>query len=256
MNKDIVRQIVVILTTIATITMNILANALPLNGLSTGEISDRFEIYFVPAGYVFSIWGVIYLLVIAYTVYQALPAQRENPLLRKVGYLYVLSSAANVAWLFLWHYEVFRFTLVAMLVLLGSLIAIYLQLGIGREEVSRGFKWFAQLPFSVYLGWVTVATIANTSQLLYFLKWNGWGISPEVWTVIMLGATTVIAGAMLITRTDIAYGLVIAWAVIGIALKHAGIPSVSIAAWVVVGLVGLLTAVQAGRQVLARSSTG
>ena len=253
MSKDIIRQIAVILTTIATITVNILANALPLNGLNTGEISDRFDIYFVPAGYVFSIWGIIYLLLIAYTVYQTLPAQRGNPMLRKTGYLYVLSGAANITWLFLWHYEVFRFTLVAMLAILGSLIAIYLRLGIGREKVSAGFRWFVQLTFSVYLGWITVATIANVTQLLYFLNWNGWGIRPETWTVIMLSITALLTGAMLLTRTDIAYGIVIIWAVIGIAVKHAGTPPVSVASWVVAGSVALLVAIQAGRQVLAPS---
>jgi len=251
MNKDVVRQMSVIVTTIATITVNALANVLPLNGLETGEISDRFEVYFVPAGYVFSIWGLIYLLLIAYTVYQALPAQRENPLLRQTGYLYALSGIANIVWLFLWHYEVFHLTLFAMLAILGLLIAIYLRLDIGRRDVPTGFRWFVQLPFSVYLGWITVATVANVSQLLYFLNWNGWGIRPEVWTVIMLAVTVTLTGVMLLTRKDVAYGLVIIWAVIGIALKHAGTPAVNIAAWTAVGGVALLTIIQSTRLALA-----
>jgi len=250
-NKDIVRQISVIVMTIATITVNALANILPLNGLETGAISDRFVIYFVPAGYVFSIWGLIYLLLIAYTVYQALPAQRENPLLRQTGYLYVLSGIANIIWLFLWHYEVFYFTLFAMLAILGLLISIYVRLGIGRQNVTVAFRWFAQLPFSVYLGWITVATIANASQLLYFLSWNGWGISPEIWTVIMLVVTALLTGAILLVRNDIAYGLVIIWAVIGIALKHAGTPEVSSTSWVVIGLVSLLAITQFARKIMA-----
>lgn len=95
--KDTLRQIANVFALLATIVVNGLANALPLNGLSTGEISDRFEVYFVPAGYVFSIWGLIYLALVAFAIYQALPAQRENPRLRRVGYLFVLSCAANVA---------------------------------------------------------------------------------------------------------------------------------------------------------------
>jgi benzodiazapine receptor len=254
MNKDVVRQISVIVATIATITVNVLANTLPLNGLETGEISDRFDIYFVPAGYVFSIWGVIYLLLIAYTIYQALPAQRENPLLRQMGYLYILSGIANITWLFLWHYEIFSLTLLAMLSLLGLLIAIYVQLGVGHQEVSAAFRWLVQLPFSVYLGWITVATIANTTQLLDFLNWNGWGVRPEIWAMIMLIVVAQLTGVMLLTRSDIAYGLVIIWAVVGIALKHAGTPEVSTTSWIVVGLVALLTTVQFVRTNIGRPS--
>jgi translocator protein len=251
-NKDVIRQAVVVITTLATIVVNTLANTLPLNGLNTGEISDRFVIYFVPAGYVFSIWGLIYLLLIGYTVYQALPSQRENPALRRIGYLYALSGAANIAWLFLWHYEVFQFTLVAMLALLGSLIAIYLQLRAGQAAVTPGFRWLVRLPFSVYLGWITVATIANATQLLYFLGWGGWGIVPEVWTVIMLVAALAITGAMLFTRSDVAYALVIIWAVIGIALKHSLTPTVATAAWVVAAAVAVLAVAQVARMVAAR----
>lgn len=253
MSKDTVRQILVVLTTIATITVNALANILPFNGLETGEISDRFEIYFVPAGYVFSIWGLIYLLLIAYTIYQALPAQRENVQLRQIGYLYVFSGIANSIWLFLWHYEVFSLTLFAMLTILGLLIVIYLRLDFSRKDVTSGFRWFVQLPFSVYLGWISVATVANTSQLLYFIGWNGWGISPEVWTVLMLAVTALLASAMLFTRSDIAYGLVIVWAVIGIALKHAETPQVNIASWTVVGLVSVLIVTQLVRTITRRS---
>ena len=196
MNRDTLRQVLVIIAAFVTIIFNIAANALPLNGLNTGELSDLFQIFFVPAGYVFSIWGLIYLGLIAYAIYQVLPAQRENPRLRSIGYLFILSCLANIAWLFLWHYEVFEFTLIAMGVLLLSLIAIYLRLDIGRGEVSNAEKWAVHVPFSIYLGWITVATIANTTQLLYYLGWNGWGISPELWAVIMLAAGVIISAIM------------------------------------------------------------
>jgi benzodiazapine receptor len=256
MSKALIRQILVVAATLATIVVNGLANSLPLNGQRTGDISDRFDIYFVPAGYVFSIWGLIYLLLIAYTIFQALPAQRDNPVLDAVGYLYVFSALANIAWLFLWHYEKFPLTLPVMLALLGLLIAIYLKLDIGRAEVPVTFSWLVHLPFSIYLGWITVATIANASQLLTFLNWNGWGISPEAWTVIMLGAAAIITGAMLITRADVAYGLVIIWAVIGIASKHSEVPPVATAGWVVVVLVALLVAVQVVSPNLLRFGRG
>jgi hypothetical protein len=243
MKKDTVRQWVNVLAVIAVIVINGLANALPLNGLTTGEISDRFQVYFVPAGYVFSIWGLIYVALVAFAVYQALPAQRDNPRLRGIGYLFTLSCVANIAWIFLWHYEVFPLTLVAMLALLLLLIAIYLRLDIGRGRVPTAEKWLVHVPFSIYLGWITVATIANVTSLLDYLNWNGWGISPEAWTVIMLIAGVGIASAVSLTRGDVAYMLVIVWAFAGIAVKHAGTPVVAIAAWVTTALAGLMLVV-------------
>ncbi len=237
MKRDTLRQIITVIAVLATIVVNALANILPFNGQQTGAISDRFAIYFVPAGYVFSIWGLIYLGLIAYAVFQALPAQRENPRLRSIGGLFVLASVANIVWIFLWHYEVFPATLAVMLVLLGSLIAIYLRLGTGRTQVSRAETWMVRVPFSVYLGWITVATVANATQLLYFLGWNGGAIGPEIWTVIMLAVAVVLAWLMAITRCDVAYLLVLVWAFIGIATKHAGTPVVSDAAWTATVLV-------------------
>jgi len=235
--SNLIRQIVNVVITIAVILVNGLANALPLNGQTTGEISDRFDVYFVPAGYVFAIWGLIYLGLIAFTVYQALPSQRDNPRLKRIGYLYALSGVANIAWLFLWHYEQFVWTIVAMLVLLLSLIAIYVRLEIGRTRVPAVEAWLVRLPFSIYLGWVTVATIANATQLLDYLNWDGWGIAPQAWAVIMLIAATLITLAVSFTRGDVAYVLVIVWALAGIAVKHSDTLLVAISAWVAAGVV-------------------
>ena len=220
MKSTLLRRVVVVLAVVATIGVNGLANALPLNGLTTGEISDRFRVYFVPAGYVFSIWGLIYVGLILFAGYQALPAQRNNPRLERIGYLFALSCGANGAWLFLWHYEQFPLTLIAMFSLLGLLIAIYLRLGIRRAAVSAGERWLVHLPFSIYLGWVSVATIANVTSTLDYLKWGGWGIAPELWAVIMLIVGVGIALAMSLTRGDVAYVLVLIWAYIGILIKH------------------------------------
>ena len=200
--KDIVRQIVNIVATILVIVVNGLASASGLNGRTTGEISDRFDVYFVPAGYVFSIWGLIYLALAAYAVYQALPAQRENPRLQSISELFALSCAANALWLVLWHYEVFLLTLAAMLTLLLVLIAIYLKLGIGRTRAPTAENWLVHVPFSIYLGWVTVATIANATTVLDYLGWDGWGM-PQVWAVVMLVAGAGIASAMGLTRGDV-----------------------------------------------------
>jgi hypothetical protein len=230
MNRSNLRQFLVILATISTLVVNWLANALPINGKTQAEISDSFDVLFVPAGYVFSIWGLIYLLLIGYTIFQAFPSQRENPSLQKIAYLYVGSAAANIVWIFLWHYELFPLSLGLMVVLLGCLIAIYLRLGIGKTKVSNPEKWLVHLTFSVYLGWITVATIANATTVLEFIGWRGWGLSPEVWTLLMLTAATIISGIMSFTRADIAFSLVLIWAILGIAVKHRDISLIAIGA--------------------------
>jgi hypothetical protein len=220
MRKDIVRQWVNVLAVVVTIAVNGLANALPINGQQTGEISDRFPVFFVPAGYVFSIWGLIYIGLIAFAVYQALPAQRTNPRLQRVGYWFALSCLANTVWILLWHYNMFPASLLVMLVLLASLIVIYLRLDIGRATVGSAEKWAVNVPFSIYLGWITVATVANATDVLYHLQWTGFGISPEIWAVLMIGAATIICLGVILTRRDVAYSLVLIWALIGIAAKQ------------------------------------
>ena len=237
--KDIARQISVVVTVLITLVVNGLANALPLNGQNTGQISDRFNVYFVPAGYVFSIWGLIYIGLIAYAIYQALPPQRENPRLRATGWWIALGGLANSAWIFLWHYNQFPLTLVAMLVLLATLIVTYLRLGVGRTTVTPGEKWAVHLPFSIYLGWITVATVANISDVLDFLKWDRFGIAPEIWMSIVLAVVLVIAVLMNFTRRDVAYAAVLLWALAGISVKQASVPAVVIPTWITFGLVAL-----------------
>jgi hypothetical protein len=236
--KNTFRQISVIVVTLATLAVNILADALPINGLNTGKISDTFQVYFIPAGYVFAIWGIIYIGMLAYAIYQALPAQKENPRLQATGWWVVLGGFANSIWIFLWHYELFVGTLAAMLVLLASLIAVYLRLGIGQTKVSAGERWNVRIPFSIYLGWITVATVANVTDVLDYLKWNGFGLAPQTWFLVVLLAVLVIATLMSWTRRDIAYTLVILWALIGIAYKFSTKPFI----WIETLIIALLVA--------------
>lgn len=242
MNNDSRRQILILVAVVATIVVNGLANALPINGLQTGAISDMFPVYFVPAGYVFAIWGLIYLGLIGYAVFQALPAQRENPRLRSIGTLFLAASVANIVWIFLWHYLHFTLTLAVMLILLGALIGIYLRLDIGRRNPPGAERWLVNLVFSIYLGWITVATIANATDVLYYLKWNGFGIGDEAWLVIMLAAALAIATLVTLTRRDVAYLLVLAWAFAGIAIKQSATPAVSMSAWIATAIVLILAA--------------
>jgi translocator protein len=221
-NRDLLRQIVIPLATLATLVANGLANALPLNGQTTGEISDRFPVLFTPAGYVFSIWGLIYVGLIAFSIYQALPAQRQDQRLRRIGFLFVLGSAANIAWIVLWHYERFPATLAAMLVLLGSLLGIYLRLEIGRAPAGRAERALAWAPFSLYLGWVTVATVANVSVVLVEAGWDGLGLAPAVWTVAVLAVALAIGAGVSLRRGDAIFPLVLTWAFAGIAVRQQG----------------------------------
>jgi hypothetical protein len=228
----------------ATIVVNGLATGLPLNGLTTGEISDRFQVYFTPAGYVFSIWGLIYLGLIVFAVFPFLPAQRGNPRLARIGPWFLVGSAANIAWIFLWHYGYFLLTVPVMLLLLASLLTIYTRLDIGRTVVPAGERWMVHYPFSLYLGWITVATIANVTALLYFVGWDGWGVAPETWTVIMIAAGAAIACLLTLTRRDVVYPLVVVWALAGIAVKNGATPVVEAAAWA--GCVVVLVAIVVG----------
>ena len=229
-------QIITIVATLVTVVVNGLANALPFNGQGTGEISDRFEIFFVPAGYVFSIWGLIYLGLVAFTIYQALPAQKENQWIRRISPVYWVASLANTAWMFLWHYEFFAVTLPVMLTILVSLLYIYIQLSKAGEDFDGPQKWFIKFPFSIYLGWISVATIANASQVLFFYNWNGWGIPAAVWAVVMLITALIIGLIMNWREKDFPFVLVLAWAFAGIGVSQAETALVAMTAWTAVAV--------------------
>ena len=232
MNKDTVRQSLNIVGLVVALVINALATTLPLGGSTTAQISDSFPILFVPAGYVFAIWGLIYLGLIAFSIYQALPSQRENPRLRKVGLLFFYSSLANAMWLVFFQYHQFTLALGMIVILLALLIAIYLRLEIGRVAVSPAERWLVNMPFSIYLGWLSVATIADTTQWLYFIKWNGFGIAPQIWAVILLVIGVLIASRMSFGRHDVGYALVLVWAFTGIAVKQQPVSAlVGTAAW-------------------------
>src|SRR5215216_3776504 len=231
MSKDTIRQYTNFFSVILALTVNILASTLPLNGQNTGEISDRFQVYFVPAGYVFAIWGVIYLGWIAFIIFQFRASQKESARLRRLGYLFALSNVANATWLFCWHYNLFGLSVLVMLTLLGLLIASYLRLDVNRSSVSRLEYWSVDVLFSVYLGWITVATVANISDWLYYIGWDAFGISAQVWAVVMLFVASLLGLAMGITRRDTGYLTVLIWAFIGIAVKQTSAPLVMVSAW-------------------------
>jgi hypothetical protein len=225
------------------VTVNVLANALPLNDKTTGELSDQYPNLFVPAGLTFSIWGVIYALLALFIVYQLLcvfgKKDRRSPSIERIGILFFISSLANLCWIFAWHFQFVPLSLVLMLILLASLIGIYLRLGIGRSGASGAEKYIVHLPFSVYLGWVTVATIANVTVLLVGVGWNRLGLSDQLWTVSVIAVGIGIALTVLFRRNDIFYALVVDWALAGILLKRLEAGTVPVRSVIIAAAVGI-----------------
>ncbi|MBE9127159.1 MULTISPECIES: tryptophan-rich sensory protein [unclassified Coleofasciculus] len=222
LNQDVLRQFLNLFAILAAFGINVWANVAPPSGLSIGEISNTLfrEVQITPANYAFAIWGIIYLGLITFGIYQILPAQRHDACLRRVSYLLVVASLAQIAWVFLFQYQRFVLSVVAMLGILLPLIGIYLRLGIGSRRVSRQKKWYVHIPLSIYLAWISVATILNVAIALYDLDWNGWGIDPQSWTVIALFVAAAITATAIAQRQDLAFSLVIVWAFVAIAVRH------------------------------------
>lgn len=216
-------QILNILAFIGVVIINVLANALPINGFNTGELSDMYPNLFVPAGLTFSIWGVIYLLLLAYVISQSLSlfnGKSTPDFVERIGGLFLVNCLANVSWIVVWHYQMPLIALGIMLVILFTLISIYEKLEVGRREVSKRELWTAHIPFSVYLGWISIATIANLTAVLVDMGWQGGAIGEANWAIIMIIIGGLLGGFVLTTRRDVAFGLVLTWAIIGINIKR------------------------------------
>lgn len=216
-------RILVVVATISTIVINLLANVVPYNGQTSGAVSDQYKTYFTPAGYVFSIWTVIYVGILAYAIYQARYPEGATPLFRAIGAFHIGGCLANCTWLFLWHWEWLGTSVLVILLLLASLIALYTRLAQAGWEYgppTRGQTWCVFVPFSIYLGWVSVATVANISVYLLASQWDGWGIAPQLWAVILLVIASGLGGYFGYVRRNLAYALVIVWALIGIGVEQ------------------------------------
>jgi len=249
MDRDTIRQIAVWVGIVATIVVNALANALPINNQATGDIANQFkgQNYWLPAGYVFAIWGLIYLGLVAYAVYQSLPSQRENPRLRMIGWPFVVSCVANIVWLLFFHYDQFALSMVAMLLVLAALIVIYLSLNNRKSVATPGERWAVRLPFSIYLGWITVATVANAAHVLVSMGWTGGILGPLPWLILMFLVAIALAATMAVQRRDLAYQLVLLWAFIGIAVNYSNVTGVLISSVVAAIAVGVIVVLTGGR---------
>jgi len=204
--------------------VNALAVILPINNKTTQELSDKYPNLFVPAGITFSVWGIIYILLALFIIYQFVAAFRRSPdergIFEKIGLLFFISCIFNAAWILTWHYEIVWLSLVIMILLLISLLSIYVRLGTGRPGIINSEKILVNIPFSVYLGWITIATIANVTAFLVKVNWDKFGIGDQLWTVIMIAVGIIITLATVFSRNDIFYCLVVVWALVGILLKR------------------------------------
>ncbi len=229
---------------LGTVIVNGLATALPINNKSTAELSDQYPNLFVPAGLTFSIWGLIYILLAIFAIYQLVIVIRkdtqQSSFIDRIGLLFFGSSIANIGWIFAWHYEIVPLSLVLMLILLGCLIAIYLRLGIGKSTSNKSEKYLVHLPFSVYLGWITIATIANVTALLVDINWNTFGLGEQFWAVAVIAVGIAIALSVLFTRKDVFYCLVVDWALIGILIKRLAVETIPDQSVIIITIVGLV----------------
>ncbi len=215
-----------IIAFLAMVYVNYLSNALPINGNTAGELSDKYVNYFVPAGLTFAIWGVIYSWLLVFLGFQIVSffnksiTQKVDPIIEKIGWLFIVSCLLNVSWLLAWHYEFVGLSVLIMVSFLVNLLFLFLKIGVGKTKVNELEKWISHAPFSIYVGWISIATIANFTALLVDSQWTGFGIDAANWAKIMIIIGLVVVSFVLITRNAIFYGFVVLWAFWGIHLKR------------------------------------
>jgi hypothetical protein len=238
-----VQQILTLLSIVAAIAVNTYFQFFPIGGLNIGQISNQIlrEVLITPANYAFAIWGLIYIGLLGFGVYQLLPAQRENPRLGWARLGVFWASIAQIFWIFAFQLRQFWFSVAYIFVILVFLGIAYIGIRWEQPRFSRPEKWWVQFPLSTYFGWITVATVVNVASALYVSNWNGWGISSPVWTAILMAIAAAITGAIAILFQDVAYSLVTVWALIAIAARHASIPLISYTGiGLAIGILGLL----------------
>lgn len=213
-----------------TILLNVLSNALPINGQSMPEISAKYPSLFTPAGFTFSIWGIIYAALLAFVLWQALPAQRNNRKLAGISVLFKVNCIANAAWIVVWHYDLLVLSLLVMLVILATLVLIYRALIADIDKAPFKEHLVLYLPFSVYTGWITLATIANASVVQTANDWDNIAITAVQWALLKLSLAGAVAATMIVRFRDVPFALAVAWGAYGISVMQSATPAVSGAA--------------------------
>lgn len=237
---------------VLTIIVNGIAGSTTLiGGQNTAAVSNKYPTLITPAPYVFAIWGIIYVLLGAFVVYQALPKQRNSGFIEKIGWLFVVSSILNMAWIVIWQLEYLPVSVVLIIAYLISLIGIYLRLNIGKGKTPLKEKLAVHVPFSVYLGWLSIATIANITLVLVASGWDGLGIAAETWAILIVAVALVLTMLMLGIRKDLAYALVVIWALVGISVNQTN-PNVVLATQVGAVIAAIATVAIAALLVIKR----
>jgi hypothetical protein len=208
---------------IGTIIINYLSNTGIFNGNTMASVSDKYHNYFTPAGYAFSIWGLIYLGLLAFVIYQGRLVFKnvsdDWPVLQ-IGWWFIISCVVNSFWVIAWLYDYIGVSVILMLMLLGSLIKIILATRMELDDLPIKKIAFVWWPFCLYSGWISVAWVADIAAWLTKIKWNGFGISEIVWTVIMIIVAGVINLFITWNRNMREFALAAAWALIAIAVEN------------------------------------
>ena len=202
--------------------VNALAEALPLGGVTTGDVSKTYFNLFTPAPVTFAIWGVIYLLLAGFILRQAGAFRKRlgesEETVERAGGWFLFSCLCNAGWLLCWHYDLIC---LSTLLMLGLLISLAVLTGrLRRSHASRAERLLTEAPFSLYFGWITVATIANVAVWLTKRGWDGWGLSDETWTALLLIAGAVLALVTTLRRREWVYPLAVLWAYVGVIIRH------------------------------------
>ena len=235
-----------------------------VNTSTVGEISDKYPSLFTPAGITFAIWGVIYISLIAFSIYHILLAWTRpenhsgNIDQQKIGGWFIFNNLAAAAWLIAWTREMILLSVFLIFFQLLSLIIINMRLCIYDRKRSAIAKLFTQFPLSIYFAWITIATIANTSSYLNALGWNP--IMHEItWTVLMITIAVLITVLVVMSRRNVLYGLVVIWALFGIVLKRMSVDEIQYfeiirAAWIGISIISVVCALQFARNLISRKS--
>ena len=208
---------------VSTIIINYLSNTGLINNTTIGELSDGLNSLFTPAGYAFSIWGFIYLLLLGFIFYQGrslFVKVRDDNFVMRIGWWFVISCIANSAWVFAWLYGYTGLSCVFIFLLLFSLLKIVMNNAMELWDAPISVIAFLWWPFVFYSGWVTVASIANVSSYLTKIEWDGFGISEVTWTIIMIIVALIVNLIVTWTRNMREFALVGAWALIAIAYAN------------------------------------
>jgi hypothetical protein len=216
-NNQRIKQILVIVATFGVIFVNYLAAKGYINQQTPETISNKYPTLVTPSGYAFAIWSLIYFGLIAFSIYQALP--KNTARYASVRTVYIVNCVANCAWIYCWHYNQILASLVVMFGLLATLVYINVKL---LNTDSQAEYWLVRVPFNVYFGWITVATILNFTVALVYLDVKTSDLTASVLASILIIAATLLGILIRFKLANFAYPVTIAWALTAIAVKQSG----------------------------------